>query len=62
MSHKISISLTVFKVKVRMGTIFLAGRQIFANTVRRVSKLDLTLYLILNLVPSKMVESRPGRW
>ena len=53
--------LTVFKVKVMMGTIFLAGRQNFANTVRRVSKLDLTLYLILNLAPSKMVESRAAQ-
>ena len=54
--------LTVFKVKVMMGTIFLAGRHIFADPGGRVFKLDLTLYLTLNLVPSKMVESRPARW
>ena len=36
-----NITLTLFKVKVMMGTIFLAGRHIFAITVGCVSKLEL---------------------
>ena len=56
-----NITLTLFKVKVMMGTIFLAGRHIFAITVGCVSKHDLTLCLSLNLAPSKMVESRAAQ-